>query len=122
MKALLGILLLLSSMAFAKPGGHHYCRPDSTNISCRLELALVCGDGYIDGCLTQETRVHRCVLKDEGESCATEIQILCPEGFRDGCEINRTSRHQCVPVKGEKCEEDHNFMCPEGFNDDCFEP
>ncbi len=121
MKALLSILLLLSSMAYARPGAHHYCRPDSTSISCRLELVLLCGDGYIDGCLTQETKVHRCVLKNEGAPCSEEVEILCTDGFRDACEMSSTSRHQCVPVKGVKCEDDYYFMCPEGFSDDCHE-
>ena len=81
-------LIFFSSFVFAKPGpGNHYCRPSSTTISCRLELALVCGDGYIDGCLTQQTRFHRCVLKNEGISCSQDVAILCADGFRDGCEL-----------------------------------
>lgn len=119
MKVFFVSLVFFSSFVFAKPGpGNHYCRPSSTTLPCRFELALICGEGYIDGCLTQQTRTHRCVLKAEGASCAEEVQILCPDGFRDGCELNTTTRHQCVPVAGPSCEE-RGPDCPEGFRDDC---
>ena len=115
MRILFFLLMFLSATAFAK--GRHFCEPSRTDIPCRLELALICGDGYIDGCLTQQTSVHRCVLRNEGPSCQLDIAILCPEGFRDGCEIGRTTRHQCVPVAGPSCAE--SFSCPEGFTDAC---
>lgn len=124
MKTFLLLLLLcgltLPAFALEKPRSH-YCMPVSTNISCQLELALVCGDGYIDGCLNQTTRVHKCVLKNEGASCNTPVQILCIQGFRDGCEIGRTTRHQCVPVTGPTCDSGEPFSCPEGFKDLCNE-
>lgn len=117
MKFFLVLVLVLSTGAFAKPG-RHFCRPSTTDIPCQLELALVCGEGYIDGCLTQQTDTHRCILKNEGESCSTDLEILCPEHFRDGCELGRTTRHQCVPVSGPSCAVE-SFDCPEGFTDSC---
>lgn len=116
--ALFVFVLHVNAFAIDKPGSH-YCRPDTTTISCQLELALVCGQGYIDGCLSGSTRVHKCVLRNEGPACNLEIQILCPKGFRDGCEIGRTTRHQCVPVIGPRCDSGEEFVCPEGFQDTC---
>jgi eight-cysteine-cluster-containing protein len=44
----------------ANPG----CRcPEPKPDSCELEYALQCPDGQVDGCLTGETNVHRCVPK-----------------------------------------------------------
>lgn len=120
MKLLIALIMFcgvfLEAKAFEKPK-FHFCRPNSTKISCQLQLALVCGTGYIDGCLTQQTNTHRCVLKNEGVSCDTPLQILCVAGFRDGCENGRSDRHQCVPVPGPSCS--MSFDCPEGFHDTC---
>jgi hypothetical protein len=113
------LLLGLHLQARADDARLHYCQPDETNISCRLELALVCGGDYIDGCLTQATQVHKCVLRNEGASCDTPVQILCIQGFRDGCEIGRSTRHQCVPVNGPHCKSGEEWSCPEGFSDRC---
>lgn len=120
-KIFIALLLLvgLHLQAKADDGRRHFCQPDETNISCQLELALVCGAGYIDGCLNQTTQVHKCVLRNEGPSCDTPVQILCIQGFRDGCEIGRTTRHQCVPVTGPSCKSDEDWSCPEGFTDRC---
>ena len=121
MKILFVLLLVLGMNLSASADGskRHFCQPDESDISCRLELALVCGAGYIDGYLNQTTNVHKCVLKQEGPSCDLEVQILCPAGFRDGCEIGRTTRHQCVPVTGPACKEGGQWVCPDGFTDRC---
>ena len=122
MKSLLVILAfcLLSLSAFAdeKPSSH-YCMPNSTSISCRLELALVCGQGYQDGCLTGQTSTHKCILQPSGASCIVPVEILCVAGLRDGCISGRTTRHQCVPYVGPSCDSGADFSCPEGFHDSC---
>lgn len=104
--------------AFDKPNSH-FCNPDSTQISCQLELALVCGPSYQDGCLTGQTKVHKCVLRPSGELCNRPVQLLCVSGLRDGCETGRTTRHQCVPYTGPSCDSGESFSCPQGFHDSC---
>lgn len=108
--------LLSATQALAKQ--NHICRAQEFT-SCRFEYALVCPNGYIDGCLTGETTKHQCVLKEEGPSCEFEIAILCPEHFRDGCEIGATDTHECVPVPGPSCSRNMRWNCPSGFIDAC---
>lgn len=122
MKTLM-IALMMMSMSFLahaeKDVRRHFCRPNSTNISCQLELALVCGPGYVDGCLVAQTQTHSCVRVNEGPLCTEPVQILCVQGFRDACETGESNHHQCVPVKGPACKSGEAFDCPEGFTDDC---
>ena len=117
MKFFVVLVLILSTGAFAKPG-RHFCSPTITGIPCQLELALICGDDYVDGCLTGQTTTHQCVLSNEGEPCDEDIQVRCPRDFRDGCNLGETTRHQCVPVEGPSCRVEP-YDCPEGFTDSC---
>ena len=109
---------IFNASALEKPISH-YCIPDSTQISCQLELALVCGPHYKDGCLTGQTTVHSCVLQQSGEPCNRPVQLLCVSGLRDGCETGTTTTHQCVPYVGPTCESNAEFSCPGGFHDAC---
>lgn len=122
MKSLLAILLFcgfnFSVSASEKPGSH-FCLPNTTQISCQLELALVCGAGYKDGCLTRQSNVHKCVLQPNGSACSAPVQLLCISGLRDGCETGRSTRHQCLPYVGPLCDSGEAFSCPEGFLDTC---
>ena len=122
MRSLLTIIMLslisFGASGFEKPRSH-FCRPNSTNISCRLELVLVCGADFQDGCLTGQTSVHKCVLQPVGPSCREPVQLLCISGLKDGCDTGRSNRHQCVPYIGPSCDSDAEFSCPTGFQDTC---
>jgi hypothetical protein len=113
---LLSFFTLFSMTAFAKH--NHFCKPQSFT-SCRFDYALICPNGYVDGCLTGETSLHQCVSKNEGPLCELEIAILCPTHFRDGCELGTTSTHECVPVPGPSCDRNVKWECPSGFVDAC---
>lgn len=115
---LLSFFTLFSMNAMAKR--NHFCKA-KTFTSCRFEYALVCPDGYIDGCLTGATTKHQCVSKGDGPSCEVEIAILCPANFRDGCEIGATDTHECVAVPGPSCSTNVKWECPSGFIDACKE-
>jgi hypothetical protein len=110
-------LLLFSSHAFLKEGLSHQCRPIS-DVACS-ERALVCPPGYIDGCLSEETDNHECVLKNDGPSCELVMKLECPVNFQDGCRTGQTETHECVPVKGPSCEQAYQFSCPMAFEDSC---
>lgn len=111
-------LLSFAALAFEKPSSH-YCMPNSSQISCQLELALVCGPNYKDGCLTGQSTVHKCILQPSGELCRVPVQLLCIAGLRDGCDTGKTTRHECVPYIGPTCDTNDGFTCPEGFHDTC---
>lgn len=115
---ILTLALVLLNVGHAEAKRSHICQAREFT-SCRFEYALVCPDGYIDGCLNGATTKHQCVLKNEGPSCEEEILILCPEGFRDGCEIGTTETHECVPVPGPSCSRNIKWECPSGFVDAC---
>lgn len=74
-------------------------------VECDKEIALVCEEGQIDGCLVQTdgaslTNYHICV--PEGESvnqpCEREIARQCGEGFIDACLLTPPAAptHVCV--------------------------
>ncbi|MFN0250224.1 MAG: hypothetical protein ACKV2T_25290 [Kofleriaceae bacterium] len=59
----------------------------SAGVPCAQEVALVCADGFADGCGGQKTTVHACVAADAnaGPPCAQEIALQCPDGQIDAC-------------------------------------
>jgi hypothetical protein len=61
----------------------HECVP-SEEISCIMDSPFACPPGYIDGCLTNETRHHKCLIKETGPSCKLEMNLRCPDNFEDG--------------------------------------
>jgi hypothetical protein len=110
-------LLNVSSFSFLDEGLSHLCVP-SKEIQCTTR-ALLCPPGYIDGCLTNESDYHQCLLKDEGPSCLIPMDLKCPTNFQDGCSLGQTDTHECVPVKGPSCEKKLRYSCPMGFEDAC---
>lgn len=111
-------LLLFSSHSFLKEGLSHQCRP-MREVAC-TNKALLCPPGYIDGCLSNETDHHKCVLKHDGPSCEIDMDLKCPVNFQDGCHTGQTETHVCVPVKGPSCEDPYEFNCPMAFEDSCL--
>lgn len=61
--------------------------PKTAGVPCGQEVALVCGDGFADGCGASKTSVHACVAADAnaGPPCAQEIALSCPDGQIDAC-------------------------------------
>lgn len=61
--------------------------PPSAGVPCAQEIALVCADGFADGCGGGKTTVHACVAADAsaGPPCAQELALECPEGQMDAC-------------------------------------
>jgi hypothetical protein len=59
----------------------------TAGVPCAQEIALVCGDGFADGCGGSKTTVHACVAADAaaGPPCAQEIALQCPDGQVDAC-------------------------------------
>jgi len=63
-------------------------KPDPTaGVACTQEIAIVCGDGFSDGCGGSKTTVHACVAADAaaGAPCAQEMALQCPDGQTDAC-------------------------------------
>lgn len=89
-------------------------------LSCRIDLQILCPQGQIDGCVTGQTRTHQCVAASP-VSCAQDLQILCPPGFRDGCEMGQTTTHRCVRPNAVSCEIELQILCPAGFRDGCID-
>lgn len=123
MKILLGIFLILSISMSPVPEqmtDHHQC-VSSGEISCIVDTPYVCPPGYIDGCISNETRTHQC-LPDENlaPTCDLEISINCPDNFEDGCLTGDTDYHLCVPRKGPLCGQGKTLTCPSGFDDSCL--
>jgi hypothetical protein len=123
MKILLLLFVLLSSSMTQVPEefvSRHQCVP-RTDVSCVVDSYYICPPGYLDGCLTGETKHHKCVLQDEGPACELEITLNCPENFQDGCQTGETRTHTCVPVMGELCVASSALNCPIGFEDSCLQ-
>ena len=59
----------------------------TAGVPCAQEVALVCTDGFTDGCGGSKTTVHACVAADAtaGPPCAQEIALQCPDGQIDAC-------------------------------------
>jgi hypothetical protein len=75
--------------------------PLPTGQECAQEIALQCGTGSADGCLSQKTTHHVCVPDTAvpGPPCEQEIGLVCPEGQVDACTPPRVSdTHLCVIV------------------------
>ena len=110
-------LLNVSSFSTLKDQTTHQC-VSKEEILCTND-SLICPPGYIDGCRTEETDHHKCVLKHDGPTCNVPMALNCPENFHDGCESNTTDTHECVPSKGYSCEDVIPYSCPMGFQDTC---
>lgn len=110
-------LLNVSSFSVLEDQTTHQC-VSREEVLCSEEM-LLCPAGYIDGCLTEETTHHKCVLKNDGPSCEVPMKLSCPENFHDGCDTNQTDTHECVPSKGYSCEDIIPHSCPMGFQDAC---
>ena len=96
----------------------HQCIPQK-KISCVVETPFVCPPGYLDGCITNQTRKHECLPLDDGPSCGLQIQLKCPKNFEDGCRSGATDYHLCIPSKGKLCSHNLKYSCPVGFVDFC---
>jgi hypothetical protein len=121
MKIFLVIFTALVTSMTPVPDRHvayHRCIPQK-EISCIVETSFVCPPGYIDGCITKDTRKHECVLIEEGPSCEIEMDLKCPKNFHDGCLLGDTDYHLCIPDRGPLCSENIRFRCPSGFDDFC---
>jgi hypothetical protein len=112
-------LLNMSSFTTLDENTSHICLPVE-EVACTGE-PILCPAGYIDGCLTEETSVHTCVLRYDGPSCEVPMKLNCPANFQDGCETNQTDTHECVPEKGGSCSEGKRFSCPVNFKDACYQ-
>lgn len=119
---------------------------------CALEIALVCEEGFFDGCLEPGlTRDHVCVADADRRGaapCAQEIARICPAGQKDACLLQPapSTQHVCVvdpaplatppapppaalPSSDEPpdarvtgCALEIAFVCPEGSFDGCSVP
>jgi hypothetical protein len=97
----------------------HQCRPVES-VSCVVDLGLICPPGYLDGCLSNKTNLHRCIPEGRGPSCDLPMKLVCPKHFIDGCDSGETSTHLCVPQKKTLCLKSHKpLICPSGFEDSC---
>lgn len=122
MKILLLLTILLSASMTEVPEelvARQHCSP-VIGASCVVDTHLMCPPGYLDGCITKETRVHTCVLIEEGPSCELDFKLICPENFEDGCLSGATEIHACVPVRKNLCHESERLSCPIGFEDSCL--
>src|SRR5690606_11919513 len=102
MKFIVGLFLFLTTSMSPLPEENykvHECVPKK-EISCVVDAYFICPPGYIDGCVTNETKKHQCVPLNEGPSCDLEMNINCPENFEDGCLSGSTRVHMCVPSRG----------------------
>ena len=81
-------------------GGESTMQAQGSGVPCAQEVALQCGEGMTDGCMTQLTTVHACVPADAtaGPPCAQEIALQCPEGQTDACMMTPppAETHVCV--------------------------
>jgi hypothetical protein len=121
MKLLAGLFYLVATSMTPVPESmieRHRCVPKA-EISCIVDLPLVCPPGYLDGCVTRETRTHQCLSVEEGPPCDLEMTLNCPRNFIDGCVTRETAVHFCVPVRGGLCRPGRSFSCPSGFEDSC---
>jgi hypothetical protein len=123
MKLFLGMFIFLITSMSPLPEEFvltHQCVPEK-EISCVVDTSFVCPPGYIDGCVTEETKKHECVLINEGPSCEVSMDLKCPENFEDGCLSGETDHHLCVPAQGQLCTENIDYSCPSGFVDSCLQ-
>lgn len=122
MKLFLGMFLFLTTSMSPLPEElihSHQCVPRA-DISCVVDTSFICPPGYIDGCITNETRKHECIPLGDGPSCEIDMAINCPKNFEDGCLSGDTDIHLCIPKKGPLCTENLKFSCPSGFEDSCL--
>lgn len=122
MKLFLGMFLFLTTSMSPLPEEliySHQCVPRA-EISCVVDTSFICPPGYIDGCITNETRKHECIPLGDGPSCEIDMAINCPKNFEDGCLSGDTDIHLCIPKKGPLCTENLKFSCPSGFEDSCL--
>lgn len=123
MKLFLGLFVFLTTSMSPLPEEFvqsHQCVPKK-EISCVVDTSYVCPPGYIDGCVTNETRQHECIPMNEGPSCEIEMKLNCPQNFEDGCLTGESDIHTCVPVVGPLCTENLRYSCPVGFEDSCLQ-
>lgn len=121
MKLFLGLFVFLTTSMSPLPEEMvqtHQCIA-KREISCIVDTQFICPPGYIDGCITNETRKHECLPLDDGPSCEFQMDLNCPANFQDGCVTGESLTHMCVPVKGPLCTENLKFSCPSGFVDSC---
>lgn len=122
MKFFLLLSVFLSASMTPVPEDHvsyRQCAPVD-EVSCIVESYFLCPPGYLDGCLSGETKNHKCVLVQDGPTCETDFDLKCPENFEDGCLSGETQAHTCIPVKGKLCKESSELICPIGFEDSCL--
>lgn len=70
-------------------------------LPCTEEIARVCPDGFVDGCMTQVVSHHECVARGAtpGPLCTEEIAMACPPGQVDICRARAAqnpSNHICI--------------------------
>jgi hypothetical protein len=123
MKLFLGLFVFLTTSMSPLPEEFvlsHQCAPVQ-EISCVVDTDYVCPPGYIDGCVTNETRKHECIPSQDEPSCDEKINLVCPKNFKDGCLTGESDTHLCLPSKGRLCTENLNYSCPSGFVDSCLQ-
>lgn len=122
MKTILLISAFLATSMTSVPDefvDRHQCLPQES-VSCVVDLSLVCPPGYLDGCINEESRTHRCVPVNDGPLCSIPLKMACPENFIDGCDTGESDTHLCVPVKKDLCRVSQEMLqCPSGFEDAC---
>ena len=121
MKFLAGLFYLVSTSMTPVPNSfiaRHQCVP-KVEVSCVVDLPLVCPPGYLDGCISQESPTHQCRPIMEGPDCDLQLGLNCPANFIDGCVTHETDIHFCVPIRGGRCTKEKLFSCPSGFEDSC---
>ncbi len=89
--------------------------------ACIVEMSFLCPPGYLDGCITGETKKHRCVPADGGPDCSFEFELHCAPEFIDGCLTGETTQHFCAPTKKGLCLDSQKLSCPVGFVDSCVQ-
>ena len=68
---------------------------------CKGEIALLCPEGYEDGCIGARTTERVCVRKGAtaGRRCDAKIALVCEAGERDAClHPAKSDRHICVRI------------------------
>lgn len=92
-------------------------------ISCRLQLAIECPEGQIDGCLVGLTEVHRCVV---AQPPVVEPTPPCPDGTctpgnpGGGQDDPDTDDPPAAPSPCDQGDTQSVILCPEGQVDGCL--
>jgi hypothetical protein len=86
-------------------------------IACALEIALVCEDGLVDGCLNGSTKTHRCVEKEVCEKFVMAQTMIHKTNkdcqlAGDGCDVRSLQAQGYEPLAtGQKCANVDNRLC-----------